>query len=149
MDKYYYVDGGNNASGPIFPTEFAAHGLKADTLVCKVGDNAWTRLADIPGLASYLGAPMPPRPAAPGNMQELPPDNNMAWAILSTVLCCLPIGIYAIIQASKVHDLWHQGYRDAARQCADSARRWSIIGAVVSVAVSAIYFVVLMLTSVL
>jgi hypothetical protein len=137
MDKYYYVDGGNNASGPILPTEFAAHGLTADTLVCKVGDTTWTRLADIPGLAAYLGAQtLPP----------LPPENNLAWAIISTVLCCLPTGIYAIIQASKVHDLWNRGYYDEARRCADSARRWSIIGAVASVAIGALYFIAIILT---
>lgn len=46
----------------------------------------------------YGGAPVSP-----------PPQNNLVLAILATVLCCLPGGIYAIIQANKVNTLWAQG----------------------------------------
>ena len=34
------------------------------------------------------------------NMQK--PDNNLVWAILATVLCCLPFGIVAIIKSTQV-----------------------------------------------
>ena len=37
------------------------------------------------------------------------PDNYLVWAILSTVFCCLPLGIVAIVKASKVDALWAQG----------------------------------------
>ena len=30
-----------------------------------------------------------------------PPDNNLVWAILCTVLCCLPLGIVSIIKSTK------------------------------------------------
>ena len=43
-------------------------------------------------------------------MQEIineKPDNFLPWAIVSTVLCCLPFGIVAIVYASKVDTLWY------------------------------------------
>ena len=38
-----------------------------------------------------------------------PPDNNLVWAILS-IICCLPLGIVAIISATKVNTLWAEGH---------------------------------------
>ena len=37
------------------------------------------------------------------------PDSNLVWAILCTVLCCLPLGIVAIVKATSVEKLWSQG----------------------------------------
>ena len=34
------------------------------------------------------------------------PNNNLALAIFTTVCCCLPAGIYAIIRAMKVNELY-------------------------------------------
>ena len=67
----------------------------------------------------YGGAPMSP-----------PPQNNLVLAILATVLCCLPGGIYAIIQANKVNTLWAQGDQAGAHKAAADAKKWSIISAV-------------------
>lgn len=57
------------------------------------------------------------------------PDNNLVWAILTTVMCCWPLGLYAIICANKVDSLYHAGnYQEAVQQAAN-AKKWSIIGA--------------------
>ena len=45
----------------------------------------------------------------PGQQPPMKPDNNLVWAILSTILCCLPLGIVAIVYASKVDGLYNQG----------------------------------------
>ena len=37
---------------------------------------------------------------------KLCPDSNLVWAILCTVLCCLPLGIVAIVKAASVEKLW-------------------------------------------
>lgn len=37
------------------------------------------------------------------------PNSNMTFAIITTVLCCVPFGIYAIIQANKVDTLYYLG----------------------------------------
>jgi len=59
-----------------------------------------------------------------------PPENNLIWAILSTVLCCMPLGVVAIVKASKVETLWYQGRHDEAIKAADDAKKWSIYSAV-------------------
>lgn len=59
------------------------------------------------------------------------PKNNMVWAILSTVLCCIPFGIYSIILASKVNGLYESGNYDEAQRMANEAKKWAIIAVVV------------------
>ena len=75
------------------------------------------------------------------NLQHPPPDNNMVWAILSTVLCCLPLGIIAIIKASKVEQLWYQGFHAEAQKAADDAKKWAIWSAVSIGIIIVLYFV--------
>ena len=53
-------------------------------------------------------------------------SNNLVWAILSTVLCCLPLGIVSIVYAAKVDGLVAAGNIDAARNAADTAKKWAI-----------------------
>lgn len=55
-----------------------------------------------------------------------PPDNNIVWSIVATVLCCMPLGIVSLIQASRVNSLWGQGRFDEARHAAQSAKNWAI-----------------------
>jgi len=52
------------------------------------------------------------------------PNNFMVWAILSTLCCCLPLGIVSIVYASKVDGLWAAGDYFGAENAAQSARTW-------------------------
>lgn len=54
------------------------------------------------------------------------PPTNLVWAILSTVLCCLPLGIVAIVYASKVTNLYYQGEFLKAQKASDRALYWSL-----------------------
>lgn len=74
------------------------------------------------------------------------PDNNMAWAILSTVLCCLPLGIVSVVKASNVNTLWAQGQYAAAQQAAEDAKKfamWSAIASFVSWVIIIIIYVLI------
>ena len=51
------------------------------------------------------------------------PDNNMVMAILCTVCCCLPFGIYAIIKASKVNGFYMAGMYNEAVNAANEAKK--------------------------
>ncbi|WP_035757703.1 CD225/dispanin family protein [Hugenholtzia roseola] len=57
------------------------------------------------------------------------PDNNLVWAIVCTVACCLPLGIVAIIESTKVDKLYAQGDYSGAEQAAANAKKYSIWGA--------------------
>ncbi len=75
----------------------------------------------------------------PPPMQK--PDNNLVWAILSTLLCCLPLGIVSIISATKVDNLWNSGQYDAAAKEAKKAKDWAIYAAIGAVIFWIIYMV--------
>lgn len=68
-----------------------------------------------------------------------PPDNNLVWAILSTILCCLPLGIVSIIKATKVRELWALGDHIGAEKAADDAKKWAIWSAAVAVLIWVLY----------
>jgi hypothetical protein len=67
----------------------------------------------------------------PGWPAQREPDNYLVWAILCTVLCCLPFGIVSIVYSTKVSGLWAQGRYAEAQSASDSAKKWAIIGAIV------------------
>ncbi|EMD26281.1 CD225/dispanin family protein [Amycolatopsis azurea] len=70
-----------------------------------------------------------------------PPDNNLVWAILCTVLCCLPLGIVAIVKSSQVQTLWAQGFHAEAQKAADDAKKWSMWGAIATGVLFLLYIV--------
>lgn len=67
------------------------------------------------------------------------PKSYLALAILSTVLCCLPLGVVSIIKAAKVDNLWSAGQYNEAMDCSKKAKNWAIIAAVVGIVGSLIY----------
>ena len=69
------------------------------------------------------------------------PNNYMALAIFTTVCCCLPAGIYAIIRAMKVNEFYMMKQYEEAILAANDAKKWSIIGIVVGAIGSVLYLV--------
>ena len=66
----------------------------------------------------------------PGSQQPPMPNNYLALAILSTIFCCLPTGIYAIVRANMVGSLYRAGDYEGAEKASKDAKTWSIISAV-------------------
>ena len=73
------------------------------------------------------------------------PNSNMAFAIVTTCLCCVPFGIYAIIMANKVDTLYDMGEYEKAEMAANDAKKWSIIGMISGLIVELISIVYLIL----
>lgn len=73
--------------------------------------------------------------------QPTPPDNYLVWAILTTILCCLPLGIVAIIKSTSVNTLWAQGNHDAAYKSAADAKKFSIWSAVAAAIIWVLYII--------
>lgn len=69
------------------------------------------------------------------------------FAILTTVLCCLPLGIASIVYASKINSLQNAGDYAGAQQAAKKAKTFAIIGAVAGLVVSIAYGVFMFLSA--
>jgi hypothetical protein len=52
--------------------------------------------------------------------------NNLVWAILTTLFCCLPLGIVSIVFASKVDGLRAAGDIAGAWEASRKAKTWAI-----------------------
>lgn len=78
----------------------------------------------------------------PGWPAQQQPDNYLVWAILCTVLCCLPFGIVSIVYSNKVAGLWAQGRYPEAQEAANNAKKWAIIGAITGPIVTVIFMVI-------
>lgn len=61
------------------------------------------------------------------------PDNYLVWAILCTILCCLPLGIVSIIYSSKVDGLYNSGDYAGAEDASKKAKNYAMWGAIISV----------------
>ena len=82
------------------------------------------------GTGPDAGQQQPQYAQAPYQQPSVCPPTYLAWAIVSTLLCCLPFGIVAIVYASKVSGLWAQGRYDEAQRASNTAKNW-VIAAVV------------------
>jgi hypothetical protein len=56
-------------------------------------------------------------------------------------LCCLPLGIVAIIKSTKVKELWAQGDHAGAQKAADDAKKFAIWGAGIGVLFIVLYVI--------
>ena len=79
----------------------------------------------------------------PVQQPPMKPDNYLVWAILSTILCCLPLGIVAIVYSSKVDGLYNQGDYAGAQEAADNAKKWAMWSAIISIVILVLYFIAL------
>jgi hypothetical protein len=57
-------------------------------------------------------------------------QNNLVWAVLSTLFCCLPLGIVSIIYAARVDGKRAAGDLAGAREDARLAANWAIASAI-------------------
>lgn len=77
----------------------------------------------------------PPRPGWHGQHPDFhgrrEPESYLVWAVLCTLLCCVPFGIVSIVYATKVNKLWTDGRYPEAQKASRRARRWAVAGAIV------------------
>lgn len=130
MDQYYYVDARNQQAGPYSLNDLVAQGITSSTLVWKQGMSGWVPAAQVPEVAAALqrgtvsggGAGTPPPPAGK-------PADMLVWAILSTALCCVPLGVVAIIFAAKSRAAVARGEMEQAGSLSKRAMIFTIISA--------------------
>ncbi|MGB7598801.1 MAG: CD225/dispanin family protein [Candidatus Sulfotelmatobacter sp.] len=70
-------------------------------------------------------APLPGQPLAPApQASAVYVQNYLVFAILATVLCCLPAGIPAIIYAAQVNGKLQAGDIAGAQAASNNAKMW-------------------------
>lgn len=88
-----------------------------------------------------MSTPYEPAPVGPPASE--PPPSNLVWAILTTVLCCLPFGIVSIVFAAQVNSKWATGDFSGAQEASRKARLWAIVAAVVGLVGGILYVILL------
>ena len=102
-------------------------------------------------MSDYGSTPPPPPPPPPSSpygqgAPGTPPPNYLVWAILTTVLCCLPLGVVSIVFSTQVNSKWALGDVTGAQDASAKARKfaiWSAIAWAIVVVLYVIFFVLL------
>jgi hypothetical protein len=69
------------------------------------------------------------------------------WAILTTLFCCLPLGIVSIVKSTQVSGLWAQGRPAEAQKASDDAKKWAMWSAIIGVIVIVIVIIINVVTA--
>ncbi|MDE5842789.1 MAG: CD225/dispanin family protein [Muribaculaceae bacterium] len=67
------------------------------------------------------------------------PPTYLVWAVVMTVLCCLPAGIAAIVFACQVSSRYYAGDVEGAGRASRNAEIWIIVSFVLGVMVNTLY----------
>lgn len=80
-------------------------------------------------------------------MSSLPPStpgpyvpNHLVWAILTTLFCCLPLGIVSIVFAAQVDGKRAAGDLAGAQDASRKALNWAIASALIGPILMALWF---------
>ena len=78
----------------------------------------------------------------------LPPgttvQNYLVFAILTTVFCCLPTGIPAIVYAAQVNSKLQAGDLAGAQVASNNAKMWCLISLGLGLGITALYAIMIM-----
>lgn len=143
---YLHRDG--RQQGPYTLPQLKLMTLTPDTPVWYEGLADWMPASQAPLTAGLFNAaePIPPTPGATFGMAQrgngIKPPSYLGWAIASCILCCLPLGIVAIVYAAQVNDKWIRGDYDGAYRASQNAQIWTIAAVVLGIIGSVVISVV-------
>ena len=101
---------------------FAEGRAKPETLVQAEGSTDWKPLGQFPELAA--AAPAGVAPPLGGNQPRPDVPTYLVPAIISTIFCCMPFGIVAIVFAAQVSTRLNAGDVAGAQKASRNARTW-------------------------
>ena len=148
----YWINHNGVQSGPVDLDGLKELGLTSAAYVWHEGLPDWVKITQLPELQGLyemvtpnaepaaVGQPAQAQPVEPNPAVQQPeynyqpqlaatepcPPTNLAWAIISTVLCCIPTGIVAIIYALKVSNKYREGDIEGAKRASETGAWWCI-----------------------
>lgn len=158
----YWINHKGVQSGPVDLEGLKEMGLTSAAYVWHEGMSDWapiTQLPELQGMYEMVGTPQAqaesprqevvtgqpynqpqPQPQPQPQLQpaqengtEPCPPTNLVWAIISTVLCCLPAGIVAIVYALKVTNKYREGDIEGAKKASEIGAWWCIASIVLGI----------------
>ena len=156
--EYFYLNGDTKV-GPISLDALKVAPISPATLVWTNTLPDWVEARLLPELAEVFTSRSTPPPPAPSynqgnaysnagsnfNAPDLKPpmpDNYLVWAILTTVLCCLPLGIVSIINATKVSSAYAAGDYEGAQKASADAKKWAIWSAIIGPVIYIVFWII-------
>ena len=85
------------------------------------------------------GAAPPPPPGNYGVPGGTPPPNHLVWAILSTLFCCLPLGVASIVFSAQVNSKYAAGDIAGAQDSSEKARNFALWATIAGVVIAVLY----------
>ncbi|GAB3675287.1 CD225/dispanin family protein [Angustibacter aerolatus] len=77
-----------------------------------------------------------------------PPPNYLVWAILTTIFCCLPLGVVSIVFSAQVNGKYAGGDVAGAQDSSRKAKQFAIWSAIAGVIVAVLYIVLVVVLGV-
>jgi Interferon-induced transmembrane protein/GYF domain 2 len=130
--NYFVVGPNGERFGPASVDELNQWGregrVNTTTMVVAEGLTDMMPISNVAGFRLEI-APMPPHQGQYQNpspyMRTTQVPNHLAKAIISTLLCCLPLGVVAIVYAAKVDSLARTGNIAEAEDASQKASMWA------------------------
>lgn len=148
----YWINHNGVQSGPVDLDAMKQMGLTSAAYVWHEGLADWVKITQLPELQGVYEmvaeptttgqpyqpqqpvveqsiqqpAPQQPQYAEQPQQPEPCPPTNLVWAIISTVLCCIPTGIVAIFYALKVSNKYREGDIEGAKRASEVGAWWCI-----------------------
>ena len=153
----YWINFKGVQSGPVDLDGMKQMGLTSAAYVWHEGLADWVKITQLPELqgcyvmeapavatrpAAVNGTSEPQQPYQPQSQpyqpQDTPvtepcPPTNLVWAIIATVLCCLPAGVVAIVYALKVTNKYREGDIEGAKRASETGAWWCIASIVLGI----------------
>ena len=152
----YWINHNGVQSGPVDADGIRELALTSRAYVWHPGLTDWVKITQVPELAglfevvdepvttgqplqpqniTQVQQPMSPQPATtqPEETTEPCPPTNLVWAIITTVLCCPPTGIVAIIYALKVTNKYRDGDIEGAKRASEVGAWWCIASIILGI----------------
>ena len=141
----YWINHNGVQSGPVDVDGIKEMGLTSAAYVWHEGLTDWVKITQLPELQ---GQPAPAQQPQinyqqPATTEPCPPT-NLVWAIITTVLCCIPSGIVAIFYALKVSNKYREGDIEGAKRASETGAWWCIASIILGIIAMPLSYLMMM-----